>query len=45
MQAESVFPRTGTNVRKPWSRAGDPVAVCRRSRRNPIVVFGTLAEN
>ncbi len=45
VQDESIFLRTGTDERNLWSCVGDPVTVCRRGRRDRIVVFGALAEN
>ena len=40
VQDGSMFLRIGTNGRKPWSRVGDPVTVCRHGRRDRTVVFG-----
>ena len=45
VQDESIFLRTGTNGRQPWSRVGDPVTVSRHGRRYRTVVFGSLAED
>ena len=44
-QDESIFLRAGTNGRKLWPRARDPVTVSRHGRKDKTIVYGTLAED
>ena len=45
VQDGSIFIRIGTNGRKLWSRAEEPVAVIRHGRRDRTIVYGALAED